>query len=366
MQNFRPRVAVIGAGIFGVNIAIDTSDFADVTVYEKNSGILCEGSFVNQFRHHVGYHYPRSAETVVDIQESAGVFEERYSRALVTDTPTYYGIAKEGSNVTADEFLAFCDRHGLPYTKEEPNVGYFNKDLLTLTIKVPEPSYHFETMQSIVNDLLQERKNHINIKFNQKVTNCLIKNDKKIVSSVGAADEVYEEEYDFVVNATYAYLNNFTQWLELKPFPIRVDLAEVLIVKVPGPQYSLTVMDGPFATIMPTGNPNEYTLYHAQHSILDRYTPEDGLVKVVNKIVSNKEEIFRQSLRLFPFLKDAEVVETRVVHRGVLANHEHDDSRVADIISHGFGCWSVLSGKKLSSVRTSQRIKSFILDSFEK
>lgn len=363
MQNTRPKVAVIGAGIFGVNTAIDASNIADVTLYEQQADILCDGSFVNQFRHHMGYHYPRSAETVVDIQESARVFEDRYSRALVTSTPTYYGIAKEGSNVTADEFLAFCDKHNLPYKKEKPADGYFNEDLLALIIRVPEPSYHYETLRKLIHDLIKEREDKITAKFNRKVVNCRVEGGKKILSSIDSNGQVFEDEYDFVVNATYAHLNDFTNWLGLKPFPVRVDLAEVLIVKIPGPQQSLTVMDGPFATIMPTGNPNEYTLYHAQHSILDRYTPEDGLVKVVSKPTSNKEEIFSQGKILFPFLKDAELVESRVAHRGVLANHEHDDSRVADIVVHGSGCWSVLSGKILSSVRTSQRVTEMIKNS---
>ncbi len=358
----RPKVAIIGAGIFGVNIAVDVSDFADVTLYEKNSDVLSEGSFVNQFRHHMGYHYPRSAETVVDIQRSAEVFEERFSKALVTSTPTYYGISKEQSNVTAQEFLSFCDVHGLPYEKLFPPQGYLNTDLLSLVIKVPEPSYHYETLRSIISQLLSTKKDTISVCFKHKVIDCRINNDKKCISGLNQDGELFEQEFDYVINATYAHLNDFTQWIGAKIFPIRVDFAEVLIVKVPGPQFSLTVMDGPFATIMPTGNADEYTLYHASHSILDRYTPEDGVVKMVNDNVSNKEKILHYGKELFPFLSDAEFVESRFAHRGVLANHEHDDSRVADIITHGNGCWSVLSGKILSSVRTSKRIAEIITE----
>jgi glycine/D-amino acid oxidase-like deaminating enzyme len=171
---------------------------------------------------------------------------------------------------------------------------------------------------------------------------------------------MYKDEFDFVINATYARINDFTGWLGIAPFPMRIDLAEVLIVKIPGPLISLTVMDGPFATIMPIGNPNEYTLYHVCASIIDQYTPKNGKVTPAQNPQSQRETIFNQSKLLFPFLKNAEIITSRIVHRGVRANHEHDDSRVANIIDHGNGTWSILSGKILSSVQTSKRIAQII------
>lgn len=362
----RPRVAVIGAGIFGINVAVDVADYADVVLYERRDDILKEGSFINQFRHHLGYHYPRSSETVKDIQESIVAFEERYQSALVRSTPTYYGIAKEGSQVSGEEFLAFCDSHGLPYETSRPPQGYFNEDLLSCVIKVPEASYHYETLRTLARSLLSERSEHIQCLFNEEVIDCqLVSQSKKSITSDGAAGQ-RTEEYDFVINATYAHLNNFTRWLGLAPYPIRVDLAEVLIVTFPGPLHSLTVMDGPFATIMPTGNPEEYTLYHARESILDRYTPDNGQVKPVSLEQTNRQKIYEESVRLFPFLTEAKIIASRVVHRGVLANHEHDDARVADIVIHGNGCWSVLSGKILSSVHTAKRIAEMVKNETQK
>lgn len=357
----RPRVAIIGAGIFGVNLALETAEFSDVTLFEQQADVMLEGAFVNQFRHHMGYHYPRSPETVIDIQESAKVFDERFYEALVTSTPTYYGVAKEGSQVTGEEFLLFCDHHGLPYTIERPPFGYINETLLSLVIKVPEPSYHYERLKEIVLRLLKGKSDHIDIKFNSKVIDCKIQPDgSKLLTWQESNGEKKSAEFDFVVNSTYARMNDFATWLSLPVYPVRIDLAEVLILSLPGPLLSLTIMDGPFATIMPTGNPNEYTLYHAAASILDRYTPENGLVKSNVLIVSQANEILKRSKELFPILKNATVVEARQIHRGVLAHHEHDDARVADIVMHGFGCWSVLSGKILSSVRTGKRIAEMI------
>jgi hypothetical protein len=80
---------------------------------------------------------------------------------------------------------------------------------------------------------------------------------------------------------------------------------------------------------------------------------------------SKQKAIFRKSLKLFPVLKDAKIIESRIVYRGVRAYREHDDSRVADLVDHGFGTWSVLSGKILSSVSMGKAIAKIIKEDIQ-
>ena len=58
------KIAVVGAGIFGVTIALKLDKFHDVTLYESSRDIMTAASRTNQLRLHRGYHYPRSPETV--------------------------------------------------------------------------------------------------------------------------------------------------------------------------------------------------------------------------------------------------------------------------------------------------------------
>lgn len=357
----QPTVAIIGGGIFGTSAALALSEFCNVTLYEKNSDILLEGTKVNQFRHHYGYHYPRSDETVHDVQRSMGDFELIYEEAIVRDTPTYYGIAKEGSHVSEEEFLQFCTKHNLPFEVIEQSS--FDKERVGLVIKVPEPSYHYDRLAKITKRNLSLARN-MQIKCGHLITGITIEKDgkKKLTIDNGKGD-LEQSSHDYVINATYASINKFTKMGGFKIVPIRVDLTEVLIITLPINPISLTVMDGPFATVMPTGNLNEFTLYHAKESILARYTPEDGQIIDSSSIASNQAAILKKSMELFPVLKDAVVIESRILHRGVQANREFDDSRVADIIPHGFGCWSVLSGKIVSSASAAKKIAEIILDS---
>lgn len=357
----KPKVAVIGGGIFGTSIASELSKSYEVTLFEKNSELLQEASLVNCFRHHYGYHYPRSDATVHDVQRSRLDFEKIFKKAIIA-TPTYYALAAKDSYVSLEEFIRFCKKHKLPYKKEYPKGGVLDKESVDLSIRVPEPSYHHGKLKKIVEERILKDKN-ITVLFDTKVLGCELTQDKKIITYSTKGKKEKEKEFDFVVNATYAHINTFASWLGFQHFPIRVDLAEVLVIRLPVAPVSVTVIDGPFATLMPTGYPNEFVLYHVKESIIHRYVHNKGLVNTQLKGQSNREAIMRESLPYFPILKDAEFVSSRIVHRGVEANREHDDSRVADLIDHGFGCWSVLSGKILSSVTTGKRLASILKES---
>ena len=276
-------------------------------------------------------------------------------KAIVNTSKTYYGLAKKGSLVSVKEFLEFCKRHRLPYKKSFPSKEMLSRNMMSLSVEVPEPNYHHGRMKTIIKSRLS-KLSRVNILYNSLVTGCSLDVAGRKKLSYVYGKKHMEKEFDVVINATYANLNRFISWVGFEKYPIRVDLAEVLIVKLPIEPVSMTVIDGPFATLMPTGNPNEFTLYHVRESIIDRYVPVNGLINSKNVGGSRQDAIFNESMKLFPILKQAEIVESRIVHRGVRAYREHDDSRVADVIDHGFGCWSILSGKILSSVTTAKRL----------
>ena len=361
-KNQEPRVAVIGGGIFGTSIAAELSKFFKVGLFERNTELLQEGSFINQFRHHYGYHYPRSDETVFDIQRSRKDFEKIFSSAI-KKTPTYYAIHRKDSLVSPKEFLAFCRKHALPYRRSFPHQDLLARESIALSVKVPEPSYEHHKLKKITEERLKSSPN-VKVFYKTPVIGVKhVENGQKMLTYIKNTRK-QKLFFDFIINATYANINLLTHWLKSNHHPIRVDLAEVLIIKLPIPPVSITVVDGPFATLMPTGNPNEFTLYHVKESILDRYVPEKGLIKRQKRLQSNKKAILKESTKLFPILKDAVIVETRIVHRGVQAHREHDDARVAELIDHGFGCWSILSGKILSSVSMGKRLAK-ILKSYQ-
>ena len=91
------KIAIIGAGIFGITTAIILGKTNDVELFEKNDDILKSASGSNQYRVHRGYHYPRSPETVDGIVESENSFKELFSKAIVTNNEHFYCISKNSS-----------------------------------------------------------------------------------------------------------------------------------------------------------------------------------------------------------------------------------------------------------------------------
>ena len=84
------KIAIIGAGFFGTTIAIKLSKNHTVHLFEKNKDILNQASKINQFRFHLGYHYPRSKKTLTEIKSSYKMFIDFFSNKVFENTKNYY------------------------------------------------------------------------------------------------------------------------------------------------------------------------------------------------------------------------------------------------------------------------------------
>lgn len=357
LQNIKkPKVAIIGAGIFGVNCAIELGKFCDVTLFERNNDIMLEASFVNQYRHHWGYHYPRSDKTVQDIRGAIDDFEKIYNNAIVREFPTYYSVAKSGSKTSAKEFLRFCNKHKLPFTTEYPDEKFLNRKKISLSLKTFEPIYNYDLLKKIVYSHIKKSPN-LKVKLSTEVVGGKIDKDgTKNLVVVDSKGNKHTEMFDYIINTTYANYNKFSKWFEFPIKPVRIDLVEALIVKLPLPKISLAVMDGPFTNLVPTSKDNIFTLVHIKESILERYVPKSGIPHTKKRTKTMVNETLQKSQEWFPILGKAEVVDVRYVLRAVNANREHDDARPSDVVYHGFGCWSILGGKIVNCVSTAKKI----------
>ena len=70
------NIAIIGSGFFGASCAIKLAKKHKVDIFEKKKYILCGASRANQFRFHLGYHYPRSKKTMLEIKKNFGLFKK--------------------------------------------------------------------------------------------------------------------------------------------------------------------------------------------------------------------------------------------------------------------------------------------------
>ena len=135
---------VVGGGFFGVSVAMYLRQRGlRVHLLEREGGPMLRASLRNQARVHAGYHYPRSDSTAAAARDAAGLFEERFPEA-VRRAQHYYAIAP-GSLTSPDEYLAFCDRLGLPYEVVDKPAQLHTADLC---VKVTEGLFTFVALDS--------------------------------------------------------------------------------------------------------------------------------------------------------------------------------------------------------------------------
>ena len=96
-------VAVVGGGVFGTLAALEIAKRGfSVVLLERAPRIIMGASLVNQYRVHMGYHYPvRDDKTAHETNEAKRQFEKMFGPAIVRGLTNHYLVAKEGSLTTA-------------------------------------------------------------------------------------------------------------------------------------------------------------------------------------------------------------------------------------------------------------------------
>ncbi len=97
MKNLRKSICIIGGGFYGCYIAKkikeDFSNF-NVNIYEKNNDLLTEAGKNNQYRLHLGFHYPRSLETIKQTQVGSKIFIKEFKKYISKPHKNIYLIHK--------------------------------------------------------------------------------------------------------------------------------------------------------------------------------------------------------------------------------------------------------------------------------
>ena len=314
------KIKIVGAGLFGCCTAYELNkEGYDVTIIEKSSDIMNKASKYNHNRIHFGYHYPRSIDTARQSLDGLDSFLKNYKDSIVSNFPNYYMIAKQNSKVTASEYIKFCDELNLDYTLNDyPNNLLVDKDMLDISIKVNELIYDYDILKSLV----KSKINDINIKFNTEFDGDI-------------------SDCDYLINTSYANINKINSILGIPKLNLKFQDVVIPVFEMNHKPFGLTVMDGPFCSIMPKGNnSNQFLLYNAKHSIISESVNND-----FGDSDFDLENIYNQSKKYFPFLSDVKPLKYWRTIRALPVNN--NDARISEIFrskSHP-KIISILSGK---------------------
>jgi catechol 2,3-dioxygenase-like lactoylglutathione lyase family enzyme len=322
------RVAVVGGGIFGCTIAVDLARAGvKVDLFEKRSDIIEGATARCQARLHSGYHYPRSDTTAASARDAAPEFMSRYPTAIRRERH-HYVIAAD-SKVSADEYLAFCDRLGLPYEVVEPPQVHHAQ----VCVRVPEAFVDVSTLRRLVRrDLAQA---DVVLNFGEHVHGPVL-------------------GYDLTIYATYGQ-----PWSR----PLRYELCEVALVEVARYQgQSFVVLDGDHVSLDPYGR--VHALYDVANSVHD-VSDDPARIIYPQRRVSRYEVMLKtasQHLRGLELHGQGLAIYHRSMFaiRAVLPDVDATDERPT-LIERDGNVVSVLSGKICTAVTTARRVTQMVL-----
>lgn len=248
---------IIGSGMYGLYAANKSLDKnLKVLVLDIDEGPFSRGSYINQARLHNGYHYPRSYSTA---SKSAKYFERFYNdfkECINDEFIKIYAVASHYSWTNGEQFQRFSNELGV-LCDEIDKKKYFNP----LSI---DKAFH--TLEYSFDPLLLKKKlyRETEQKGCEFMFSCKIKSITRLVDQEQfciETDEGLKFYSGYVLNASYAGTNQILNLLSYDEFSIKYELCEVILCNVSSniKDVGLTVMDGPFFSVMPFGK----TGYHS-------------------------------------------------------------------------------------------------------
>ena len=248
---------IIGAGIYGMYTAkrsLEKNPNEKVLILEVENTYFNRGSYVNQARLHNGYHYPRSYSTASKSAKYFDRFYNDFKEGINDNFEKIYAVAADYSWANGEQFKKFCDNLNL-LCDEIPKEKFFNSYTIDKAFLTKE--YSFDAKK--IGDKLYKELVSLgcNFKFEAKITS--IKKEKDIF--IVQLEDGSEYFTSFILNATYAGINKIHDLLGFEYLPIKYEFCEVILCEVSDniKNVGLTVMDGPFFSIMPFG----LTGYHS-------------------------------------------------------------------------------------------------------
>lgn len=242
---------IIGAGLYGLYSALFCAEIGQrVLVLEYDNASFKRATYINQARVHQGYHYPRSLSTAV---KSAGYFErfiKEYGFCINSEFEQIYATSSTFSWTNGSQFKDFCAAARIPCEEVHPG-SYFRNGMCDGAFRTREYTYDAQLLRDYFMDRLKHHSSHVEIKYDVRITGIEHHSDSYVIRCNG--DREYASDY--VLNATYAGVNQILKMAGFAGLPIKYELCEIILCNAGDrlKNVGITVMDGPFFSIMPFG-----------------------------------------------------------------------------------------------------------------
>lgn len=248
---------IIGAGLYGLYSALFCGRRGErVTVLEYDDTPFNRATYINQARIHMGYHYPRSYATA---KKSADYFERfcsEFGFSIHSGFQQIYATSASFSWTNADQFSKFCETAGIMCEALDPK-KYFRDGMVDGVFLTREYTYDAHKLKAHFLGEIEKLPN-VKLMYGARIASVRKLDDRFEISL--SSGEAFSTP--FLLNATYASINQIATKLCFDPFRIKYELCEMIICgagdRLKG--IGITVMDGPFFSIMPFGMTGDHSL----------------------------------------------------------------------------------------------------------
>ena len=341
------KIAIIGSGFFGLTLGLFLSKTNEVHIFEKEKKILNGASAANQFRFHLGYHYPRSQKTVTEINKSKRLFTKYYGETIFQKTLNYYSIAVE-SKVNFNQYKKFLKKNKL-YNKIVKK--FLPNKKINETILTNEKILNYFSFKKIISKKVKNSK--LKIELNKQFKKSFLKN------------------YDKIIVTAYSNNNKILENLGVKKLDdFKFELVEKIVIKLPQKYVnkSFVVIDGKFVCVDPYLGTNYHLLSDVKLSKLETRIGKFPIFRNQNKKFLNKgiiknikisrfKAFIKRSSIYLPFLNEAKYVGSMFVVKIIKKNKENTDERTSTVTNHTKKIISVMSGKWNNCVYLAKHFK---------
>ena len=346
---------VVGGGFYGCAIAVYLArerNMQNILLLESEPALLSRASYSNQARVHSGYHYPRSFTTAYRSRINAPAFMRDWAGAIKSDFTKLYAIARSNSKVTANQFERFCHEIGANLEPVDTDtLNLFEPRLIEAVYAVSE--YAFDSTKLADWAKQQLAKYQVDVRLQSTATAIDRVDEEQLQTTYRQQQTRQVAKSDYIFNCTYSGLNQLSGSFPGTATKLRHEITEMALIDLPDElkNIGITVMDGPFFSVMPFPARQLHTLSHVRytpHTHWDdskQVNPREKLQNYTRQ--SRIDRMLRDVQRYMPAISRARYVESLYEVKTILAKNDTDDGRPILFERHPKlpGCYSILGGK---------------------
>lgn len=326
---------VVGGGFYGCMIACHLRQrLSRVLLAEKHGELLQRASYANQARVHHGYHYPRSLLTGLRSRINYARFVRDFAPCIDRSFEKYYAIGRMFSKVTAAQFQLFCRRIGAPVAAAPESVRrLFDPATVEAVFRVEEAAFDAVKLRQHLGRQLEGAG--VAVKVGTEVQRLQLLPGGAIAAHAREGPRAAVYRAGLVFNCTYSQLNQLQGDSEAAPIPLKHELAEMALVAVPEPlrHVGITVMCGPFFSVMPFPPAGLHTLSHVRYTPHGSWVERDRRGPMPHQVFeavpkqTHFEHMRRDAAHYVPLLAEARYERSLWEIKTVLPVNEADDGR---------------------------------------